>query len=192
MKYLLIAVISYCLGSLPFSYLIGEKFFGIDIRSKGSGNPGTTNAFRAFGAKAGVFTLILDMLKGAIAVIIGRYLGGQEGALLALLFAPMGHIFSFILKFKGGKGVATTGGALIAVDYRVALVLLVVFLIIFLTSRIVSLASIIAAALATFVVIYFYGFSYFALVVLILALTIIIKHRSNIKRLINKTEKKMF
>lgn len=192
MKYLLIAIISYCLGSLPFSYFIGEKFFGIDIRSKGSGNPGTTNAFRAFGAKAGILTLILDMLKGVLAVIIGRYMGGEVGALIALLLAPLGHIYSMILKFKGGKGVATTGGALIAMDYRVALVLLVIFLIVFLTSRIVSLSSITAAGLAPFVVLYFYGFSYFTLVTLILAVTIIVKHRSNIQRLINKTEIKMF
>lgn len=192
MKYLLIAIISYCLGSLPFSYFIGEKFFGTDIRSKGSGNPGTTNAFRAFGAKAGVVTLLLDFFKGALAVIIGRYIGGEAGAIIALLFAPIGHIYSFILKFKGGKGVATTGGALLAMDYRVALVLVVIFLIVFLTSRIVSISSIIAAGLATFVVLYYHGLSYFALVTLILALTIIIKHRANIQRLINKTEKKMF
>ncbi|MDD7306356.1 MAG: glycerol-3-phosphate 1-O-acyltransferase PlsY [Peptoniphilaceae bacterium] len=192
MKYLLIAIISYCLGSLPFSYFIGKKFFGTDIRSKGSGNPGTTNAFRAFGMKAGLVTLIMDLFKGALAVLIGRHLGGDNGAVLALLFAPLGHIYSFILKFKGGKGVATTGGALIAFDYRVALALLVVFLIIFLISRIVSLASIITAALAPFATMYFYGLSYFTLVVFILALLVIYKHRANIQRLINKTEKRMF
>ncbi|MGO3018505.1 MAG: glycerol-3-phosphate 1-O-acyltransferase PlsY [Anaerococcus sp.] len=192
MTYLLIALISYLLGSLPFSYFIGEKFFGTDIRSKGSGNPGTTNAFRSFGAKAGILTLILDVFKGALAVIIGSYLGGANGALIALLFAPIGHIFSFILKFKGGKGMATTAGALIAFDYRVTLVLLVIFLIVFFTSRIVSLSSITTAAFATFVVLYFYGKSYFALVILILSILIIVKHRANISRLINKTEKKMF
>lgn len=192
MKYLLIALISYCLGSLPFSYFIGEKFFGTDIRTKGSGNPGTTNAFRAFGVKAGIITLILDIFKGSLAVIIGRAIGGETGALLALLIAPLGHIYSFVLKFKGGKGVATTGGAILAVDGRVALILFIIFIIVFLTSRIVSLSSITAAACAPFVVLFFYGPSYFALIVLILALTIIIKHRANIERLKNKTEKKMF
>lgn len=192
MTYLFIALISYLLGSLPFSYFIGEKFFGTDIRSKGSGNPGTTNAFRSFGAKAGILTLVLDVLKGSLAVIIGSYLGGEKGALIALLIAPIGHIFSCILKFKGGKGMATTAGALITFDYKIALVLLVVFLIVFFTSRIVSLASITTAAFANFVALYFYGRSYFTLVILMLSILIIVKHRENISRLINKTEKKMF
>lgn len=187
-----IILISYFLGSLPFSYLIGKKLFNIDIRSKGSGNPGTTNAFRTFGAKAGILTLILDVLKGAIAVVIGRYLGGEYGALIALLFAPIGHIYSFILKFKGGKGVATTAGALTAVDYRVTIVLLIIFLVVFLTFRIVSLSSIVVSVCSILTVIFFHGYNYFTLVISILALLIIYKHKSNIKRLINKTEKKMF
>lgn len=192
MNYLLIALIAYLLGSVPFSYFIGKKIFGIDIRKKGSGNPGATNAFRAFGAKGGIMTLALDILKGALAVLIGRKLGGDTGAVIAMLFAPLGHMYSFILKFKGGKGVATTGGALLAYDYRVTLVLLIIFLIVFLTSRIVSLASITTACFAPLVVLYFHGLSYFALVILILAIIVIYKHRANIDRLRNKTEKKMF
>lgn len=192
MKYLLIIIISYLLGSIPFSYLIGKKIYGIDIRTKGSKNPGTTNAFRSFGKKAGILTLILDLAKGIFAVYLGYLIAGFNGELIALLVTPFGHIFSFFLKFKGGKGVATTAGALIAVDYRVVIVLLIIFLLVFLIFRIVSLASICCAVLSNFVVIYFYGISLFSFVMLGLSLLVIYMHRENIKRLINGSEKKMF
>lgn len=192
MNYLLIAVCSYLLGSVPFSYLIGKKIYGSDIRTKGSKNPGATNAYRSFGLNAGILTLILDFLKGILAVYIGKLLGGFNGELVALVLTPIGHIYSCFLHFKGGKGVATCGGVFLAVNPKAALILLVVFLVVFLTSRIVSLSSIVTAFLSPFVVLLFYGISPFFFCQAFLAALVIYKHRQNIERLRNKTEKKLF
>lgn len=192
MKYLLVALISYLIGSIPFSYLIGKIFFKKDIRNLGSGNPGTTNVFRNFGPLAGCFTLFLDIAKGLVAVYIPLFFYGNRYALIALVFAVIGHIFSIFLKFKGGKGVATSAGALFAYDLRVFLVLLIVFVIVFLVTRTVSKASLTSAALAPFISYYFHSFDYFTIVIFVVAIFVIVEHRSNIIRIKNKEEKKMF
>lgn len=192
MKFVLVAFFSYLLGSIPFSYIIAKTFFKKDIRSMGSGNPGTTNVFRNFGALAGCFCLFLDMAKGLVAVYFSTFLLGQRFGLTALVFVVLGHIFSIFLKFKGGKGVATSAGALFAYDIRVFLCLLIVFLIIFLLTRTVSKASLTASLLAPFISYYFQGLSPFTIIISLVALTIIIEHRANIVRIINHQEKKMF
>lgn len=192
MKFVLVALFSYLLGSIPFSYIIAKTFFKKDIRSMGSGNPGTTNVFRNFGAFAGCFCLFLDMAKGLVAVYFSTFLLGQKFGLTALVFVVLGHIFSIFLKFKGGKGVATSAGALFAYDIRVFLCLLIVFLIIFLLTRTVSKASLTSSLLAPFISYYFQGLSPFTIIISLVALTIIIEHRANIVRIINHQEKKMF
>ena len=192
MKFVLVALFSYLLGSIPFSYIIAKTFFKKDIRSMGSGNPGTTNVFRNFGALAGCFCLFLDMAKGLVAVYFSTFLLGQKFGLTALVFVVLGHIFSIFLKFKGGKGVATSAGALFAYDIRVFLCLLIVFLIIFLLTRTVSKASLTASLLTPFISYYFQGLSPFTIIISLVALTIIIEHRANIVRIINHQEKKMF
>ena len=192
MKFVLVALFSYLLGSIPFSYIIAKTFFKKDIRSMGSGNPGTTNVFRNFGALAGCFCLFFDMAKGLVAVYFSTFLLGQKFGLTALVFVVLGHIFSIFLKFKGGKGVATSAGALFAYDIRVFLCLLIVFLIIFLLTRTVSKASLTASLLAPFISYYFQGLSPFTIIISLVALTIIIEHRANIVRIINHQEKKMF
>lgn len=192
MTYFLVALVSYLIGSLPFSYIIAKVFFKKDIRSLGSGNPGTTNVFRNFGALAGCFTLFLDIAKGLIAVYIPLFFLGKKYALIALIFVVLGHIFSIFLKFKGGKGVATSAGALFAYDLRVFLVLLVIFIVIFLITRTVSKASLSCAFLAPFISYYFNGFEAFTIIILLVAITVIFEHRSNIIRIKNKEEKKIF
>lgn len=192
MKFVLVAIFSYLLGSIPFSYIIAKTFFKKDIRSMGSGNPGTTNVFRNFGALAGCFCLFLDMAKGLVAVYFSTFLIGQRFGLTALVFVVLGHIFSIFLKFKGGKGVATSAGALFAYDIRIFLCLLLVFLIIFLLTRTVSKASLTASILAPFISYYFQGFTPFTIIISLVALTIIFEHRANIVRIINHQEKKMF
>lgn len=192
MKFVLVAIFSYLLGSIPFSYIIAKTFFKKDIRSMGSGNPGTTNVFRNFGALAGCFCLFLDMAKGLVAVYFSTFLLGQRFGLTALVFVVLGHIFSIFLKFKGGKGVATSAGALFAYDIRIFLCLLIVFLFIFLLTRTVSKASLTASILAPFISYYFQGFSPFTIIISLVALTIIFEHRANIVRIINHQEKKMF
>lgn len=192
MKYIIVALISYLIGSVPFSYIIGKIFFKKDIRNLGSGNPGTTNVFRNFGPLAGCFTLFLDIAKGLVAVYIPLFFYGSKYALTALIFVVIGHIFSIFLKFKGGKGVATSAGALFAYDLRIFLVLLVVFIIVFLLTRTVSKASLTAAFLAPIVSYYFHSLDAFTIIIFIVAIFVIVEHRSNIIRIKNNEEKKMF
>ena len=192
MKFVLVAIFSYLLGSIPFSYIIAKTFFKKDIRSMGSGNPGTTNVFRNFGALAGCFCLFLDMAKGFVAVYFSTLLLSEKFGLIAFVSVVLGHVFSIFLKFKGGKGVATSAGALIAYNISIFLCLLLVFLVIFLLTRTVSKASLTASLLAPFIPYYFQGFSPFTIIISFVALTTITEHRANIVRIINHQEKKMF
>lgn len=192
MKFVLVALFSYLIGSIPFSYLIGKIFFKKDIRRMGSGNPGTTNVFRNFGALAGTFTLFLDMSKGLVAVYTTYFFLGEKYALTSLVFVVLGHIFSIFLKFKGGKGVATSAGALFAYDLRVFLCLAIIFVLIFLITRTVSKASLSACIFAPFISYYFQQINLFTIIITCVALMIIVEHRANIIRIKNHEEKKMF
>lgn len=188
----IIAVISYILGSIPAGFIISNLVFKRDIRTLGSGNVGATNVLRNFGKGPGFVTFVFDFLKGALACYIGKKLGGELGQAVALLFAVVGHMYSFILKFKAGKGVATAFGSLLAIDYRFALLLLAVFIVIVLIFRIVSLASIIAAIIAGIIGFVWFGFSYVSISIFLIASLIVYKHKSNIKRLKAGEEKKIF
>lgn len=192
MKLVLVAILSYIIGSLPAAFLIGKIFFNKDIRTMGSGNVGTTNAIRNFGKLAGLSTFALDLLKGSFACFLGKKIGLDNGMYIAMLFVVLGHMYSFVLHFKAGKGVATTFGALLFVDTKLAISLFIIFLIIFLLTRIVSLSSISMCVITSVMAIYKYGLSTFTFVILILASIILIKHRDNIKRLIKGEEKRLF
>ena len=189
---LLVALISYVLGSTPSAYLIGKIFYNTDIRSLGSGNVGSTNALRNFGRKAGIATFGLDILKGFLACYIGNKLMGYNGMALAFLFVVIGHTYSIYLHFKSGKGVATSFGALLYIDYKFALILIATFIIIVLLTRIVSLASLIATLTAAILGYFYFGNSYVYWVIVLITILIFYKHRSNVKRLINKEESKIF
>ena len=192
MKYLIVALISYILGSLPAGYYIGKLVFKKDIRSMGSGNVGTTNAFRNFGKLAGFLTFAFDFLKGMLACFIANKIVGQSGTYLAMVFAVLGHMYSFVLNFKAGKGIATVFGALVYINPTFAMIMFFVFLAVFITSRIVSLSSISVCLVAIIASLYKYGLTGFSLSLSAIAILIIIKHRENIKRLLNGEEKKMF
>ncbi len=192
MKYLIVALISYLLGSLPAGYFVGKLVFKKDIRSMGSGNIGTTNALRNFGKKAGLATFAFDFIKGMLACLIGNKIIGENGMYTAMFFVVIGHMYSFLLNFKAGKGIATIFGALVYIKPTFALILFLVFLTVFLISRIVSLSSISVSVLAIIASVYKYGLTLFSITLSCLALLIIIKHRDNIKRLMNGQEKKMF
>ena len=186
------AVIAFILGSIPSGYIIGKTWFNTDIRKLGSGNVGSTNALRNFGLKAGGVTFAMDILKGFLAVFIGNKLAGYNGMLISYISVVMGHMYSLFLNFKGGKGVATTFGGLLFIDYKYALILVVVFALVFLLSHIVSLASIISA-LSVFLTSYFrYGFTPICWVLMFLSFMVVFRHRSNIDRLIHGKEKKLF
>ena len=192
MMYLIIALISYILGSLPSGYYIGKYVYKKDIRTMGSGNIGTTNAMRNFGKLAGIITFSLDFLKGALACLIANKIAGEKYIYIAMLFVVLGHMYSFLLNFKAGKGIATVFGALVYINPLFALCMFAVFFVIVLVSRIVSLGSVCVCLVAIIASLYKYGLSSFSLSLSLIAIIIIVKHKDNIKRLLAGQEKKIF
>lgn len=190
-KFIIFAVIAYLLGSLSSAIIVCRLFGLPDPRTLGSGNAGTTNVMRIGGKSAAILTLIGDVLKGAIAVLLAR-LFNIHGAALGFIavFAFLGHIFPVFFQFKGGKGVATAIGALIILAPQVALVILITWLLVLVFSRYSSLASLVSAILAPIYTLLFSDFSYF-IPVLIMSLILIWKHQDNIKRLRAGTESKV-
>lgn len=199
---LLIAVLSYLIGSIPFGLFIGY-INHIDIREYGSHNIGATNVRRVLGRDWGIFCFICDFLKGLLPVIfIGNMLGGrmaigaQWGELIAACATVCGHILPIYLKFKGGKGVSTTLGAVLGVAFWPVLVAAIIWYIIFLWGRMVSLASMIAALFlpitALIMRLAHWGSMSTPAILLMLALAIliIIRHHENIARIKNGTESK--
>lgn len=191
------AIISYLLGSIPFGLIISHSR-GIDIQKVGSCNIGATNVFRSVGKSWGLLTFILDVLKGFIAAYLiagtaGHALSAEHLTALSLLYACLavaGHNWSIFLRFKGGKGVATTVGAILGVAPLMVVLGFIVWIIIFLTTRYVSLASILTAFFIA-------AFSWYTKqqgelllpsVLTALAILIIWRHKANIGRLISKTE----
>ena len=179
---------TYLLASIPFGYVVG-KLFGKDITKEGSGNIGATNVTRTIGKKAGILVLILDLLKGFIPVYYAKYLFFDTKYIaIVAVTAVVGHCFSIFMKFKGGKGVATGFGVLIAISGKVALITFLVWLGTFLVSGYVSLASIMSASLSWIMIFHLVGDLYLTKAVLLSSILIVFKHSSNIERLINGTE----
>lgn len=199
--YLLIAGVAYLLGSIPFGLILVRLVRGEDVRLSGSGNIGATNVARTGGAKLGVATLLLDGLKGYAGVAFAVAFSHREAALdsglpaaLAALCAILGHVFPVWLKFRGGKGVATAVGAFLGLAPRAVLVVLAIFLIVVAIFRYVSLGSIAAAAVFPVLAYFLYrGTSTVAdlLVMFAASLLIILKHKANIRRLLNGTENRL-
>ena len=187
----LLIALAYLLGSIPFGYLLVRIFRKQDIRSQGSGNIGATNVARSGAKGLGVATLLLDVGKGLLAVELVRHISGSyELACWAGLAAVVGHIFPVWLRFRGGKGVATALGVFLGLVPQAAALIFLVFLGIFLLTRFVSLASVVAAG--TFPI---FGFHFVrqrtpAVVTafLLIPLLVIVKHHANIRRLLNGTE----
>ena len=212
-KLIIVAVIGYLLGSVNTSIIVG-KFFGIDIRKHGSGNAGATNTLRTLGAMPAVFTFAGDALKGVLACLVGRFVFGwdidpnispgmqgffvataETGLLVAGIFAILGHNWPIYFGFKGGKGVLTSFAVLLMMDWRIAIILLGVFLVVTAISKYVSLGSIVAAFLyPLFTLVPFFGHGgwQFLLASSLVAVLIIFRHGANIGRLIRGTESKVF
>lgn len=190
-------VFGYLLGSVPTGFLVGRAR-GVDLRSVGSGNIGATNALRVLGKKAGVIVLILDAAKGALACwglprlaeVVGPTAGSDQNLLsvLAGAGAILGHNYTCWLKFKGGKGVATSAGVLAVITPVALLLATAVWVIVFVVGRYVSLASISAALALPFLVWLTKGNSFLTAFAVLMAAVVIYAHRSNIKRLVNGTE----
>lgn len=192
MNILLTAVMGYLLGSIPFGFLLVLTFRGLDIRQSGSGNIGATNVARSFPG-LGLVTLILDALKGfaAVALTHAMFPGQKLLAVVAALFAIVGHMFPVWLKFRGGKGVATGLGAFLALTPKTILVMVAVFVVVALLFRYVSLGSIVAVALFPLLawLLGDSGGSYRILALMTIAPALIIaRHHQNIRRLLAGTE----
>jgi glycerol-3-phosphate acyltransferase PlsY len=187
----LIPLIGYLLGSIPFGYILVRSAEGMDIRSVGSGNIGATNVFRR-SRLAGALTFALDAGKGYLAVTTAAWLGGDlQWQAVAALAAIIGHVYTFWLGFKGGKGVATGCGAYLALSPAAVLTTLGFFVLILALTRYISLASIGATALFPLLS-YIYGSPLSVLIwSTIGALLIIVKHHQNIRRLFSGTESKL-
>lgn len=192
-------VLAYLLGSIPMGWILAKLMFKTDIRAKGSGNIGATNALRQFGTKVGVLVLILDMIKGIVAVLLAKSLLGLDNVMVPVcgLIAILGHIYPVWLGFKGGKGVATAAGVGLALAPLSIPLALAVFILVVYKTRYVSLGSIIAAIVWGLSLIYFAyqsamaNWGIMAAVVVVVVAVIIGKHKQNIQRLRNGTENKI-
>lgn len=197
-----IAVIAYLIGSVNFSVILSRKMAGFDVREKGSGNAGTTNMLRSVGKKAAAITLICDILKGVVAILIAMLIGkivqGSNSALLvqiAGIAVILGHTFPIFFKFKGGKGVATSLGVLIMSNWQIGLICLVFALILMALTQMVSVGSI-AAAILYPVLTLFIPQNYivpgnYLIYSIILAILVVFNHRENVKRLLSGTENRI-
>ena len=179
---------AYLLGSVPSGYLLG-KLAGTDVRRVGSGNIGATNVARALGMLSGVLTLVADAAKGYLPVYLALHFGLSEVVVASTAIAAfLGHLYPLFLKFQGGKGVATTLGALMAVAPTAALVLVLVFAGVVFVCRIVSLGAIAAAVAAPLILWLFYQPPVIVTMGLFLGAMVILRHHGNIRRLLAGTE----
>ncbi|MGB9839680.1 glycerol-3-phosphate 1-O-acyltransferase PlsY [Thermovenabulum sp.] len=191
LKYIVFALLSYLFGSISFAYIICKKYYGIDIRKYGSGNPGTTNVLRTVGTRAAALVYIADFLKGFLAVMIGRLFGGPIFGVFCGLFAIIGHDFSLFLGFNGGKGIATSMGVGFAVSPLAALLSTLAGVAVIFLTRYVSLGSITGITLfPIFLGILGYK-NLYIFYALIMAIIAVYRHKSNIKRLLEGKENKL-
>lgn len=189
---LIAVVVGYLFGSIPFGIILTKIAGGPDLRSIGSGNIGATNVLRTGNKKLAAATLVGDMLKGTVAVLVGaRFLGGPEAALAAGIGAFLGHLFPVWLRFKGGKGVATYIGVLIGVKASIALVFAAIWLSLAYLFRYSSLAALVASALTPLLLWFWVGMPKAAIVMAGLTLLLWIMHRENIARLLAGREGKI-
>ena len=204
--YIIVAIIAYLIGSISFSVIISKKMAGFDVREKGSGNAGTTNVLRSVGKKAAAITLVCDVLKGVVAILFALLAGvifkDLDNALLVQLagvFVIIGHTFPIFFKFKGGKGIATSLGVLLMINWQIGLICLVFALLLMALTRMVSVGSIAAAVLFPVLVIFINqnyivaessNLSYLIFSVII-ALLVFFNHRANLKRIATGTENKI-
>ncbi len=207
MNFLLFGCIAYLLGSIPSAVWIGKSWYGIDVREHGSKNAGATNTFRVLGKRAGITVLLIDIIKGFLAVLLPSTLlqtdffgdnSVSEDTLILLkiviaILAVLGHVFPIFARFKGGKGVATSLGVIIGIHPPAAGICVLIFLIVFIIFNFVSLGAILASI--SFPLILIFGFNisnnWLILFSIILSCAVIIAHKKNIIRLLKGEESKM-
>ena len=203
-SYIIVTIIAYLLGSISFSVIISKKMSGFDVREKGSRNAGTTNVLRTVGKKASIITLICDILKGVVAILVAYIAGlilkdSVDKALLiqlAGLAVIIGHTFPIYFGFKGGKGIATALGVLLITNWNIGLICLVFALVLMIITKMVSLGSLAAAVLFPILIIFMPHTSYlvdgnYIIYGILIAALVIFNHRANVKRLLTGTENKI-
>jgi len=183
LKYLLVIVVGYLLGSLSISVILSRNVMGSDVRSHGSGNAGATNMARVFGMKAGVMTLAGDMLKALIAMWLGKLLLGDIGLAVSGIACIVGHCFPVFHDFKGGKGISVGAAIGIAIDWRVFVFIVVVFLIAAFLTKKVSFGSLCASVAITVACLIFHVSTPKLILAICAMVLAIYQHRANIKRL---------
>ena len=205
--YIIMAIIAYLIGSVNFSVIFSKKFAGFDVREKGSGNAGSTNMLRSVGKKAAALTLVCDVLKGVVAIVIAIIVGNiiqdsNKELLLQIvgIAVVLGHTFPIFFQFKGGKGVATSLGILLMSNWQIGLICLVFALVLMALTRMVSLGSCAAAVLFPVLTLFINDHytvltegkqgSTYLVYSIIMAVIVLFNHRSNIKRILNGTENK--
>lgn len=190
--------VGYLLGSLNFGLMISGRFYHDDVREHGSGNAGTTNMMRTYGMLPAAITMVGDFLKSALSVVIGGLLLGLFGGYLAGFAAVIGHIFPLYYNFKGGKGVMTVAGVMALTDWRAFLILLVIFLLSIICTKMVSFGSVLTAMLYPIILFNILKITNTAsgafigvVFAVLMAATVVIKHKENIKRILAGKESKI-
>ncbi len=186
--FLLLIVIGYLLGSIPFSYIVSKYLGNVDIRRHGSGNTGATNVYRILGRKVGLIAFLGDFLKGGITALIGYLVMGKDGAAICATIAVVGHCFPFSLGFKGGKGVATAAGMVVFTQPLIGLIILIVHLTTLKVFKMMSLSSMIAALLLPVMAVIMNTSNIYVGCSVFLSAFIIYRHRSNINKIIKGEE----
>ena len=185
LNFILAVVIAYLLGSISPATILA-KAQGIDIKKEGSGNAGATNTLRVLGKKAAIITLLVDIGKGVLAVSLAFLISGQDAAYVAALAALCGHVWPIFFKFKGGKGVAVAFGTVLRLDWRIALLMAALLVLVVAVTKMVSVGSI--TVCVAFPITCWFMHREMVPVAIIMALIVIWKHSDNIKRLINHDE----
>lgn len=183
-------IIAYLIGSIPTGLIIGKLFYNIDIRQHGSGNLGATNTFRILGKNAGIFVTIFDVLKGTISALFPMMFHQDIHPIIIGVAAVIGHVYPVYLKFKGGKAVATSAGVILGTNPLLFLIIAVIFFTLLFTTKMVSLTSILTS-IANFIGTLFFDDKILMFVSLLIMIVIIVRHQTNIKRIINGTESKI-
>lgn len=198
---IILLIVAYLLGSMPFAVWVGQIFYGVDVREHGSGNAGATNTLRVLGKIPGFSVLFLDVLKGSVAVLLARFSVYDPVSvqfvnleLVLGISALFGHIFPVYAGFRGGKGIATLLGVVIAINPLAAIYSCLVFVLVLFVTRYVSLSSMIASAAFPIYIIFVEKSQYLSLITFSLFITVlvIITHQKNIERLIRREESKIF
>lgn len=184
------AVLGYLMGSIPYGMVLARVMGLGNLRDIGSGNIGATNVLRTGNKKAAALTLLLDAAKGAVAVLLARYYAGEDAAQLAALMAMLGHCYPVWLKFKGGKGVATFLGIMLALAWPVGIGCCLAWLVSVAATRISSMGALAAASVSTILLVVL-GFGYMLLLGIILTILLYVRHHANIKRIKAGTEPKI-